>query len=203
MIICFIGDSLVNGVSDPDARGWVGRLLADIRGGQESIEAAYNLGIRRNSSADILVRWEDEVQRRLLGDAPMRLVFSFGAADMAPAPDRESRLTMEESIANARAILTRANELYPVIMVGPPPMADPSFTRRLTTLDKRYAGLCAEFGIPYLHIIEDLRNSEIYFEELVSGDGVHPGAAGYAHIFRLVNAWPAWRGWLEAPIQGS
>lgn len=201
MIICFIGDSLVNGVNDPDARGWVGRLVADIRGGDATLLAAYNLGIRRNSSADILDRWEDEVARRIFDDAPLRLVFSFGAVDMAPLPDRESRLTMEESVDNARKILTRANELYPVIMVGPPPMADPSFTRRLTQLDERYAVLCTELGIPYLQIIADLQNSEIYLDELVSGDGIHPCAAGYSHIFRLVNAWPAWRGWIESPIQ--
>ncbi|QJT08948.1 GDSL-type esterase/lipase family protein [Oceanidesulfovibrio marinus] len=201
MVICFIGDSLVNGVHDPEARGWVGRLVSDIHGGDEMLLAAYNLGIRRDTSADILARWQDEVESRLFDDEPMRLVFSFGAADMRSVPGGESRLTMEEAVSNARALLTAANAKYPVLMIGPPPTADPAFTRRLTTLDQHYAAICDELVIPYLSIIADLQNSEIYLEELVNGDGVHPGAAGYAHIFRLVNAWPAWRFWFDSPVQ--
>lgn len=201
MVICFIGDSLVNGVHDPDARGWVGRLVADIRGGDDTLLAAYNLGIRRNTSADILARWQDEVERRLCDDTPMRLVFSFGAADMRSMPGGESRLTMDEAVSNARALLTAADAKYPVLMIGPPPTADPAFTRRLTALDQQYATICDSLDISYLSILADLQNSEIYLEELVNGDGVHPGAAGYAHIFRLVNAWPAWRSWFESPVQ--
>ena len=51
--ICFVGDSLVNGTGDEMALGWAGRLcaMAHTRG---SSVTYYNLGIRRNTSKDIL-----------------------------------------------------------------------------------------------------------------------------------------------------
>ena len=58
--ICFIGDSSVNGTGDPLCLGWTGRVCATaIKLGYPSTH--YNLGIRRETSADIAARWRKNV----------------------------------------------------------------------------------------------------------------------------------------------
>ena len=56
MRLCFIGDSLVNGTGDPTGLGWVGRVTASARRRGHDV-TTYNLGIRRDTSADIAARW--------------------------------------------------------------------------------------------------------------------------------------------------
>ena len=51
MRILAFGDSFVAGVGDPDHLGWIGRAL---RGRREI--TLYNLGVRRETSADIAAR---------------------------------------------------------------------------------------------------------------------------------------------------
>src|SRR5689334_860809 len=97
MRICFFGDSFVNGTGDDDALGWVGRVVADARRAGCDL-TAYNLGIRRNTSADVAARWEGEARLRLPADCDGRLVFSFGANDcVSSGVDRGSRVEPEQS----------------------------------------------------------------------------------------------------------
>jgi len=56
MRICFVGDSFVNGTGDPEYLGWTGIICAVTRSWGYDI-TYYNLGIRRETSADILARW--------------------------------------------------------------------------------------------------------------------------------------------------
>ena len=81
--ICFIGDSYVNGTSDPDYLGWAGRVaIAAQRNGYNL--TYYNLGVRRETSADIAKRWQQEVQARFLSSCPPFVVFALGANDTTP-----------------------------------------------------------------------------------------------------------------------
>ena len=52
MRILAFGDSFVAGVGDPAHQGWLGRALA----GRPEV-TLYNLGVRRDTSADIARRW--------------------------------------------------------------------------------------------------------------------------------------------------
>jgi lysophospholipase L1-like esterase len=61
MRICFFGDSIVNGTGDPDCLGWVGRVCGAARKSGVDL-TSYNLGIRRDTSADILRRWRREAE---------------------------------------------------------------------------------------------------------------------------------------------
>ena len=63
MRICFIGDSFVNGTGDDACLGWAGRLCRDARAAGREV-TYYNLGVRRNTSADIARRWRAEKRRR-------------------------------------------------------------------------------------------------------------------------------------------
>lgn len=53
--ICFISDSLVNGACDLTTLGWTGRVSASANNTTNRF-TYYNLGIRGNTSTDILNR---------------------------------------------------------------------------------------------------------------------------------------------------
>jgi len=75
--ICFIGDSFVNGTGDETSLGWAGRLCAQANKKENNL-TYYNLGIRRNTSQDILKRIKNELPSRLPSSMDSRVVLSFG-----------------------------------------------------------------------------------------------------------------------------
>ncbi|HEY7294529.1 MAG TPA: GDSL-type esterase/lipase family protein [Dehalococcoidia bacterium] len=194
MRICFIGDSFVNGTGDPRCLGWSGRICAAARRAGHDL-TYYNLGIRRDTSAGIRARWEDEAVRRLPPGVAAGLVFSFGTNDTT-VEDGRRRVPPDESLANAAAILGGAARLYPVLMVGPPPLADDEQNGRTVALSREFAAVCEAAGVPYLPVVEALLTSPHWLREAAAGDGAHPGARGYAELAGLVQRWPAWRRWL-------
>ena len=197
--LCFVGDSLVLGTGDSDYLGWPGRLCVAARRAGHDV-TCYNLGIRRDSSADIAARWRDEVRRRLPAGSDGRVVFSFGVNDTALVDGRR-RLTLEQSLENARTILSEASRAYPTLMVGPPAVARADQNDRIAELSEHFDRLCRELGVPYLAVVGPLRASPVWMNDLAATDGTHPSAAGYAEWARLIEQWPAWRAWLgtDAP----
>ena len=198
MRICFIGDSYTNGTGDDDCLGWVGRVCAAARRRGHDL-TCYNLGIRRDTSADISRRWQAEADARLpetLDGAPLdgRLVFSFGINDCFQWSDRRL-LTPQDSLAEARSILTRARR-RPVLFVGPAAVGNPLVDERIAALTPMLAALCAELAIPFLDLYSPLAANRAWSGHIAAGDGIHPTAAGYAVIADLVEAWPAWRAWV-------
>lgn len=194
MRLCFIGDSLVNGTGDPTGLGWVGRVTAAACWRGHDL-TSYNLGIRRDTSADIARRWQEETARRLPTGIDGRLVFSFGGNDCV-RDDGAPRLAQEASLVNARAILGAAKARHPTLMLGPPPLPPDDADARVGALSRALSRLCRELAIAYLDLYTPLKAIGLWRLELVIGDGAHPGAAGYALIAELVEGWPAWRQWL-------
>lgn len=193
--ICFIGDSFVNGTGDRTYMGWTGRLCtaAAERGYPVT---HYNLGVRRETSRDILKRWQQEVECRLPSQHEGRLVFSFGVND-ATVENGKPRVELAESLENTRQILQIASQRYPVLMIGPPPVADDDHNSRITTLSEQFRHLCSELDVPYLDILTPLRRSVTWMQEVKAGDGAHPDSAGYAELARIVRSWSAWVNWFE------
>jgi acyl-CoA thioesterase I len=194
MRICFIGDSFVNGTGDPTGLGWVGRVSASARRRGHDL-TSYNLGIRRDTSADIARRWEEEAMRRLPAEFDGRLVFSFGVNDCI-AENGAPRLAAERSGENAHAILAAARARAPTLMLGPPPAPLDGADERGAALSERFQAIAAGLDIPYLELWTPLAAIALWRIELAAGDGAHPGAAGYALIADLIEGWPAWRAWL-------
>jgi lysophospholipase L1-like esterase len=194
MRICFIGDSLVAGTGDPQFLGWVGRICiaAEARGHDLT---NYNLGIRGNTSAQILARWRSEAEARFVRDQDCRLVFSFGVNDTKDVDGRRI-VTPEGAVAQAREILVAARGWLPTLMIGPPPIGDEGRNERIGDLSRRLETLCREIALPYLACFEPLRMSKIWLPAVNDGDGVHPVAAGYDEWARLIEAWPEWRNWV-------
>jgi len=185
--ILAFGDSFVLGAGDPDHLGWVGRALK----GRREV-TLYNLGIRRETSADIAQRFRGEALPRMVDHEPMRLVFSFGANDCHVEGGRV-RVPAAKSLLNARAVLTEGAKLCPVLMVGPPPMAEADVAIRAEELNEHLKVLCARLQAPFIDVFRPLAADGLWAREAAEWDGAHPGAAGYQRLADLIAAHPAWR----------
>jgi lysophospholipase L1-like esterase len=145
----------------------------------------YNLGVRRETSEQVVARIEAEALPRLTDVEPCRLVLSFGAND-ATVEDGRVRVEPGASVAALRRGLGVAERLgLPAFVVGPPPVADPAHAERIAALSARLAAGCTA---PYLEVAARLLASGPWMEEARAGDGAHPGAAGYTQLAAIVRA---------------
>lgn len=192
MRLIAFGESFVVGAGDPDHLGWVGRAIV----GRREI-SLYNLGIRRETSDLLAARWEGEARLRLVDYEPMRIVFSFGCND-SHLEDGAPRVAVAQTLKTARAMLTGARALAPVLMVGPPPVADPGVCARTEALNAALLDLCARLRIPFIDVFRPLEAGGVWQAEAAAWDGAHPGAAGYQQMADLVAAHPAWRRFTQA-----
>lgn len=196
MRLCFFGDSFVNGTGDPECRGWVGRLCAATATGGHDL-TVYNLGIRRDTSADIARRWHSEAALRLPADSDGRLVFSFGVNDCVVEAGAR-RVPLEQTIANARSIITQAARWKPTLVVGPPPLPDNAVNERVGVVSCALEEICRGLGVPYRETVDWLGRSSVWLNEAAAGDGAHPGAGGYRVLADHVSGWSAWQDWFGA-----
>jgi lysophospholipase L1-like esterase len=187
--VCFAGDSYVAGVGDPEHRGWVGRIVAESHRGGRPV-TAYNLGVRRDTSEDVRRRLPAETAARWVPGCDNRLVLAFGVNDTTVV-DGAVRVPPERSVANLRAIADDvAARGVPLLVVGPPPVADEEQNDRIEALDALFADAVS----PYVSVFAALAVERDWMREVALGDGAHPGAEGYALLAGLVL--PAWDDWL-------
>lgn len=192
--ICFIGDSLVNGTGDEAALGWAGRLCAMANASNIPV-TYYNLGIRRNTSKDVLLRWENECTLRLPDFCDGRIVLSCGVNDTT-IENGKVRVNSVESCANVRAIL-RGAKRYTVLMVGPPPVLDDEQNKRIEDLSFAFARETQALGVPYVDLFSALCLDDAYKREVSSNDGSHPKSEGYSKMARIIGSSSSW--WFRAP----
>ncbi|MGB7087227.1 MAG: GDSL-type esterase/lipase family protein [Phormidesmis sp.] len=191
--ICFFGDSFVNGTGDPTCLGWSGRICAAVNSSHPSL-TYYNLGIRGNTSEQIEARWQMEANLRFPAECDARLVFSFGANDVR-LESGAILVSRANAVTCARRILTRVKTQYPILLVGPPPVADSAMNLRIADLSSAYADLCKEIDVPYLETFQPLSQNLLWMQEVALIDGAHPAAAGYQALADLVSQWSAWQNW--------
>ncbi len=185
--VLFFGDSLVAGVGDPEGRGWVGRVVTASFGAEVPL-TAYNLGVRRQTSVEVAARWQAEAAPRLSPAADCSVVFSFGANDTT-IENGCLRVEPEDSLAALVAVIDRATDAnLPALIVGPAPVDDEPQTNRISTLSDQMNGLCRERSVPFVSVLGELRDSQVWREELCAGDGAHPRSAGYTLLSDLVLA---------------
>ncbi|WP_027185880.1 GDSL-type esterase/lipase family protein [Desulfovibrio inopinatus] len=193
MRICFLGDSITNGIGDPEFLGWPGRLckreapsLADL--------TAYNLGVRADTTALLLERALPEITHRLPDGVDGRVVVSCGVADAFLMGDLP-RIPSFDSLANLRQILDQLTPRYPLLVVGPTPVADPRRNAQVAEINSVYANGLAETDIPFCNVYERLGQSAAWQHDLQIGDGVHPKADGYTAMADIIADWKGWRSW--------
>jgi lysophospholipase L1-like esterase len=186
--ISFIGDSFVQGLGDPEYRGWVGRALQAVDAAEVT---AYNLGIRRNTSADVLARWRAEVGARVLAGSDNRLVLSVGSNDAMPGDGGPPRVDRADFLRNVDAVLAGARELgLRTLVVGPPPVVcgGAEHLDRLLAALPELVALCTEHGAPFVDVTRALAEDPDWVREATAGDGAHPRAGGYGRLAELVLA---------------
>ncbi|WP_293531703.1 GDSL-type esterase/lipase family protein [Phenylobacterium sp.] len=195
MRICFFGDSFVNGTGDDDCLGWVGRLCAAERRAGADL-TMYNLGIRRDTSEDILRRWKPEAAVRLPVDSDGRLVFSFGLNDLAPDDEfGRPRISEGASLQNAHDILSEASAWRPTLMMGPLPVTSSQPRNdQIRSYSEHLNGLCASLGVPFFDAVPFAAEVyETWRREADAGDGIHPNAESYSAFASAIHAWWPWR----------
>jgi len=196
MRVLALGDSFVAGVGDPDCWGWFGRLVS-AAGRRHIATTAYNLGVRRDTTGDVLARWEQETGVRRASGCDERLILSFGVNDCALDERGRCRVEPDRSVANLGRLLADgpAAGLH-VLVVGPPPIADPAVNQRVRELNSHFRAVCRRVGTPFVDVFDALVVDEIWGAEVVAGDGAHPGAGGYERLAGL--AMPTWLSWIGA-----
>ena len=174
----------------------------------------YNLGIRRDTSKDIERRWKAEVEARLPKTAPGAVVFKFGINDMQSAGGELFRVPPPESVKAARAMVAEARARWPVLWISPvpplpghrtkdafPDLEDDYINIRAQKLVESYAHLAKELDVPYLDLYTPLVTAGLtrwrWRRALEKGDGIHPVAAGYALMARMIGRWEGWQSWLD------
>lgn len=186
--ICYIGDSFVRGIGDPQNLGWCGRVYYN-----DALNISYyNLGVGGDTSTNILKRWERQAKSRFAHDANNRVVFSFGVNDIV-IQNTKQRVSSTQSEENLYQILSYAKTIYKdILMIGPPPIDDQEANVRIKKLDMLFSAICAQQNIPYLTIFEKLNQEPIWHQEVSSNDGAHPRAKGYTLFADIITSWEAW-----------
>ena len=195
----FFGDSHTVGVGDEEGLGWTGRVFA------AAMDAGiptttYNLGVGGETSADVAARWRAEARPRLPradADGDARVVLAFGVNDVT-LDDRNRRCSEEQSLLSLEEVLLGAQGLgLRRFVVGPAPIDDDDANDRIAELSYAYRMLCARHRVPFVPLVDELRDNEVWRNSIAAGDGSHPGAGGYAEVARLVLA-AGWLDWLRS-----
>ncbi|WP_270888480.1 GDSL-type esterase/lipase family protein [Pedococcus sp. 5OH_020] len=187
--VVFIGASLVAGVGDPKGQGWVSRVVG--RTHHPDLElTAYNLGVRGNTSGDVLARWKPECGPRWHGRAEKRLVVSVGTSDAA------SGVSLARHRLNLANILDDAASAgIGTFVVSPPPTDETDLNAKLEVLVEAQADVCSRRGVPFVDCFRPLLGHEQWQTDLAASRvRHHPGQAGYGLIAWLVlhNGWYDW-----------
>ena len=187
--IVFLGASLVAGVGDPKGQGWVSRVVG--RTNHPDLElTAYNLGVRGDTSADVLARWKGECAPRWRGRAEKRIVVSVGGNDAATG------ITLARHRLNLANILDdAASSGIGTFVVSPPPADDEELNAKLDVLVDAQADVCSRRGVPFVDCFRPLLGHEQWQSDVAASRVPHhPGQAGYGLIAWLVlhNGWYDW-----------
>ncbi|MEA2156548.1 MAG: acyl-CoA thioesterase [Solirubrobacteraceae bacterium] len=190
--VLFFGDSFVAGVGDPTARGWVGRVAeASCAAGLPF--TPYNLGVRRETSADVARRLVAEARPRMRDAAAHGVVICVGAND-ATVEDGRLRVEPHAAVRALSGMLGDSARLgLSALLVGPAPAGEPAHDERIRELSAAFGVVAARHGVPFADVAGALGANTAWCTEAAAGDGTHPGAGGYAELARLVLA----GGWLE------
>jgi len=142
--LVFIGDAYVAGYGDPKGLGWVSRVVGRTAHADVDI-TAYQLGVRDETSADVLARWRIECPPRWKGHSEKRLVVAVGHNDaVSGMSTARVRLNLANILDDAAASGVAA------FAVGPTPTLDTDLNARLEIVVEAQADVCARRGFPYV-----------------------------------------------------
>ncbi len=188
--LCFVGDSFVHGTGDPRGLGWVGQVIAHAHHTGWQV-TAYNLGVRGDTSREVLARWKHECLPRFPGETQHYVVFSFGVNDVIIENDTP-RISTIESRENFQRLLETTQSQCHALVIGPPPVEDTMHNAHIQDLSEMYGQIAAAMQVPYLSVVESLLNNTIWMKEVSLYDGAHPSSEGYLQLAELILGWTEW-----------
>lgn len=196
----FFGDSITLGVNVLEDDTWTCLLNASMKSHGLPIPPStfYYLGVRKNSTKDIIERFLPEFKaRNLIGSEPY-FVFMFGTVDTASVNDN-TVLSMEESKKYMQNLLTSAKEYGKCIFVSPPPVLNEEHNERIKELVKEQIKICDTLKIPYVDVHSALKDNLIFSQDLI--DGVHPQEMGNTSIYDIIWQSEAFQAWMSECTQ--
>ncbi|MDU0314709.1 GDSL-type esterase/lipase family protein [Phycicoccus sp. M110.8] len=187
--LVFLGASMVAGVGDPKGQGWVTRVVGRTQHPDLAL-TAYNLGVRGDTTADLLGRWKAECAPRWAGRSEKRLVVSIGGNDAAAGVSlARHRLNLANILDDA------ASAGIGTFVVSPAPTDDVEVNEKLDVLVEAQGDVCSRRGVPFVDCFSPLLGHEQWQSDLAASSVPHhPGQAGYGLIAWLVlhNGWYDW-----------
>ena len=187
--LVFLGASMVAGVGDPKGQGWVTRVVGRTQHPDLAL-TAYNLGVRGDTTADLLGRWKSECAPRWAGRSEKRLVVSIGGNDAAAGVSlARHRLNLANILDDA------ASAGIGTFVVSPAPTDDAEVNEKLDVLVEAQGDVCSRRGVPFVDCFSPLLGHEQWQSDLAASSVPHhPGQAGYGLIAWLVlhNGWYDW-----------
>ena len=207
--IFFVGASTVEGMGDETRLGWPGRLLA-IEGARLAETAAYNLGVRGQTTVEISRRWQDEVKTRMPVAGPTLVVQSAGINDTAYLDGDLRRVPLRKTLALASAMAEAARDFANLLWVGPFPIDESRMpysaaggrmmdfrNSRVEKLNRELAALAGDLSIPYVDLFSPLSAAADWPPVFSSADGLHPHGQGYQRIAEIISSFQGWRNALD------
>jgi lysophospholipase L1-like esterase len=186
--VCIVGNELVAGVGDPRGLGWVGRVAA--QSPAVPLPMFLPLASPMETTAALAERWLEETDRRFLPGLDHRLVVAPGTADLA------TEISLARSRLNLASVLDGAmRRKIPTLVIGPPPGPE-ALNPGIAELSRAFADVTTRRALTFVDTFTPLQSHEQWLADLATGDGHHPGQAGYGLIAWLVlhSGWHAWLG---------
>lgn len=184
-IFYFFGDSITLGVNVLPKNSFYQLILDEL---QEKFPVPptkfYNLGACKNSSKEILARFDNEFSARNLPGSTPFFFLMCGVVDTMKFTDIPY-CSIDESKENYLALLQKAKAKGQIIAISPSPVANEEQNSRLQELIAVQEKICAEQNVPYLNIFPALHNNE-FISDLK--DGVHPSERGNILIAHAIDA---------------
>jgi lysophospholipase L1-like esterase len=184
-----VGDSIAFGAWDVEG-GWAERLKRKLvmRSMHAGVEPplVYNLGVPGETSADVLRRFEHEVEQRLAREQGRSTVIVACGMNDAKVVDGTYQVSIEACAKNVGAIVDAAKKRGGVCVIVGVTQVDETIipTRRNATLrqyDARLASVAREHGAAFVDV-----HDAIPAGELLADDGIHPNAAGHSILYERI-----------------
>ncbi len=189
MNICIFGDSIAWGMNDLEKGGWAERLKMYYLGKDDDARI-YNLGVRSDTTANVLERFESEVSSRKSDT----LIFAIGINDTKYTDTTNLDASLKKFTDNILQITQKVKKITTHIIIVGLTRVDESKTNPtpwdgttcfsnevIEKYDSELKKHCDKEKMQYIEIKNVLSNNDL-------DDGLHPNAEGHEKMFQKIKS---------------